>query len=183
MCSDINYIIRMSLNGDKIYQEILLQKLNPLIYKNIYRYWMPNDLIIEDLVQEGYALILESLKNYDEKRNAHFLYYVKINLIYFYKNYHRKANRQNIKNIPDENLSGKTTKSILDNLIEKEEADKLLFNVNKLSVKEQKILYLYYYEEQSMSEISKVLNTPYRTVLGKKYAAIKKLKKLMNSRR
>lgn len=85
MDSDINYIIQQSLNGDKNNQEILLDMLSPLIYKNIYKYWKTKDPIVEDLVQEGYIVILKSLKNFDKSRNVHFLHYVKIKIIYYYK--------------------------------------------------------------------------------------------------
>ena len=176
MCSDINYIIHMSLNGDKNYQEILLEKLKPLIYKNIYSYWNPSDTITEDLAQEGYVLILESLKNYDEKRNVHFLQYIKIKIIYFYKNYYRSTIKRNEITLAD-NISN-ISSSILDILIDKEEMSELLTSFKVLNIKEQMILYLFYYQQHSISEISKILNIPYHTVKGKKQVAIKKLKKL-----
>ncbi|NLK65574.1 MAG: hypothetical protein GX289_10840, partial [Tissierellia bacterium] len=84
MHSDINYIIQESLKGDKIYQEILLKRLNPLIFKNIYKYYSPSNPLTEDLLQEGYIIILQALKNYDMNKNVHFLQYVKISLYYFY---------------------------------------------------------------------------------------------------
>ena len=90
MNSDINYIIQESLKGDKYYQEILLKRLNPLIFKNIYLYYHPSSPIIEDLAQEGYIIILQSLKDYDENKNAHFLQYIKIKIHYFYKNLSKK---------------------------------------------------------------------------------------------
>lgn len=165
----------MSLIGDKNYQEILLQKLKPLIYKNIYRHWNPSDTITEDLAQEGYVLILESLKNYDEKRSVHFLQYIKIKIIYFYKNYFRNNKKNEI--LLTANISN-ASNNILDIVIIKEEMSELLGNIKVLNTKEQMILYLYYYQQHSISEISKILNIPYHTVKGKKQVAIKKLKKL-----
>jgi RNA polymerase sigma factor (sigma-70 family) len=190
MSTDINYIIQKSLNGDKNYQEILLQKLNPLIYMNIYVYWFNNDPLVEDLAQEGYAIILESLKTYSKKRNAHFLYYIKIKLIYFYKNSYETIKVRKRKtgfSINDDNknfipIEMSENKNILDNIIAKEEICELLLNIKKLSEKEQKILYLYYYKQMKMHEVSEILNIPYGTAVGRKQAAIKKLRKLINSR-
>lgn len=181
MDSDINYIIRMSLNGDKNYQEILLQMLRPLIYKNIYSYWYPIDPLTEDLAQEGYALILESLKSFDENLNTHFLYYVKTRLIYFYKNYYRNNKQKNVKSINENNIH--EAKNTLDIIIAKEEISELLINIKKLNANEQKILYLYYYQQLSMTEISEILSIPYRTTIGKKQTAVKKLKKILTCRR
>lgn len=180
MDSDINHIIQMSLNGDKNYHEILLQKLKPLIFRNIYTYWNPMDPITEDLEQEGYLLILESLKTYDKNQSVHFLHYIKIKILYFYKNYYRKIKNEN-RNIKfEEKLY---TESSLDSILKKEIINELLLNIQKLSPKEQKVIYLYYYEQMPMKEIPINLNIPYRTCIGRKYCAIKKLKKYMHTGR
>lgn len=183
MSSDINYIIQKSLSGDKNCQEILLQKLRPLICKNIYMYWDAKDPITEDLVQEGYALILESLKNYDKKQNVHFLQYIKIKVLYFYKNYYRKAKKLKNEISMVENIIHTDEKSALDRVIDGENMKELFVNLKKLSIKEQKIIYLYYHKKLSISEISKILDIPYRTVIGKKQTALKKLRKHLTSRK
>ncbi|MDW5298666.1 MAG: sigma-70 family RNA polymerase sigma factor [Sedimentibacter sp.] len=191
MDSDINYIIQQSLNGDKNYQEILLNKLVPLIYRNIYKYWDINDPIVDDLVQEGYIVILESLKTFDKSRGVHFLYYAKIKLIYYYKNYFRKTKKDRTllsisKEFSDKSLEFEKILSDKFNLLEfivyKEEITELLSAIEKLSVKQQEILYLYYYKRLTLGEISKNLNISYRTVIGTKYTAIKKIKNLMRSK-
>lgn len=191
MSSDINYIIRQSINGDKIYQEILLQKLNPLIYRNIYRYWNASEPVIEDLAQEGYIVVLESLKTYNEGRNVHFLYYIKTRLTYFYKNCYRKMKTQQnkisfLENNMDSNfMPGKTAESslnTLDSVIAGEEISELLSNIKKLPKKDKKILYLYYYKQLTMTQVSENLNIPYSTAMGRKQAALKKLRKLMAAR-
>lgn len=183
MPSDINYIIQMSLNGDKNCQEFLLQKLRPLIYKNIYMYWNKTDPLTEDLAQEGYALILESLKSYDKKYNVHFLQYAKIKIIYFYKNYYRNNKKyKNEMDIPENAASG-DEKSALDRVIAEEEIKELLINLKKLNIKEQEIIYLYYDKQIPLTEIAKSLNIPYMTALGRKQTALKKLKKFITTDR
>lgn len=191
MDTDINYIILKSINGDKIFQEILIKKLHPLIYKNIYKYYEINDNIIEDLVQEGSIIILIALKTYNENLNVHFLGYVKTKLNYYYKNYYR--NTKNLRrtvsfnqkigdansDIELENILIDKTIDPIDKFIIEEKIKELINNIEKLSIKEQNILNMYYREEQSMLEISKQLNIAYRTAIGRKYTAIQKLKKMM----
>lgn len=190
---DINYIIHKSLNGDKHYQEILLKKLHPLIYKNIYQYCSPKDNSVEeDMVQEGYIVILESLKTFNKNLNVHFLGYVKSKLYYFYKNYYR--NNKKYKNVLSLNKELKENEEnlqllnilenkydLLENVITNDFKNKLKSSIKKLNKKEQDIIYMYYYNEISLKEISDKLNIPYRTVISSKYIAIKKLKNFIFS--
>ncbi|MFA9423170.1 MAG: sigma-70 family RNA polymerase sigma factor [Sedimentibacter sp.] len=189
MDSAINHIIQQSLKGDKNNQEILIKMLRPLIYKNIYKYWKSSDHVVEDLVQEGYIVILQSLKSFDKSRNVHFLHYVKTKIMYYYKNYYRNTKNQtnsvslskkimedgsiNLESYIDSNYN------LLESIIAQEENIELLSKIKMLSQNEQQIIYLYYFEELPMHEISKHLNINYRTATGTKYNAIKKLKKLM----
>lgn len=189
MDSDINYIIQEALNGDMNCQETLLIKLHPLIYKNIYKYYQESDNNIEDLTQEGYIVILQSLKSYDENRQVHFLRYVKSNLDYFYKNYFRNTknlrktislnNTMEDMNIEYEDIFD-SQYDLLKDIIEHEEKKELSQKITKLSIKEQTILNLYYNEKLSMKQISNKLNIAYRTAISSKYIAIKKLRKFMN---
>lgn len=183
MNSDINYIIQKSLNGDKNYQEILLKRLNPLIYKNIYKYYNPSNPLTEDMVQEGYIIVLQSLKDYDKKRNVHFLHYVKTRLYYFYKNFYKSNTKYNPLSIEYLNKMGKelNSKDIsqIDVIILKEETEKLYKCINELSKKEQRILRLFYFEQYSIQEISKELNIKYRAVINIKSNTIKKLRRMM----
>lgn len=191
MDTDINYIILKSINGDKKFQEILLKKMRPLIYKNIYKYYEPNDNNIEDLVQEGYIIILKSLKTYNKTLNIHFLGYVKSNLIFYYKNYYRNTKNQrktislnqtlcdSQSSLGLENLIADKSIDPVDNITKNEEIKELLTNIQKLSIKEQNVLNMYYIDELSMSEISKQLNIAYRTAIGRKYTALQKLKKMV----
>jgi RNA polymerase sigma factor (sigma-70 family) len=191
MDTDINYIIQESLKGNKKSQEILLNKLHPLIYKNIYIYYSQDDHIVEDLVQEGYVVILKSLKSYEENKGVHFLGYVKTNLFYFYKNYYRdtKNQRKTIslnQNIGEQNNSQEIGSIMIgcaldpiEEVLLKDEINELFNNIKKLSKKEQKILNMFYIDELEIKEISNHLQKAYRTVVWRKYIALKKLKELM----
>ncbi len=183
MDSDINYIIQESLKGDKIYQEMLLKRLNPLIYKNIYKYYSPSNIITEDLLQEGYIVILQSLKDYDTSKNVHFLQYVKIALFYFYKNYYKKDMKNTTISMEDLSAMGKELKSNssnqIDEIINKDERYLLNKCLKKLTKKEQEVLRLFYGEQYSIKKLSEELNLKNRAVINVKYNAIKKLRKMM----
>ena len=191
MISDINYIIQMSLNGDKKCQEILLETISPLIYKNIYLYWEPSDPITEDLAQEGYEFVLRSLIEYDPEQNVHFLHYIKIKIIFFYKNQYRssKKYRKEISLSNDEFFSefliheSDSSQCALDKIISEESADELRKNIHRLTAYEREIIYLYYYELIPLHEISKLLNIPYSTAGGRKQHAIKKLRKYLTPKK
>lgn len=187
MISDINYIIQMSLNGDKKCQEILLETISPLIYKNIYLYWDPLDPITEDLAQEGYEFVLRSLNEYEPEQNVHFLHYIKIKVIFFYKNRYRssKKYRKEISLSNDEFFSefliqeSDSSQCTLDKMISEESADELRRNIDRLSAVEREIIYMHYYELLTINEISELLNIPYSTAWGRKQSAIKKLRKYL----
>ncbi len=187
MISDINYIIQMSLNGDKKCQEILLETISPLIYKNIYLYWDPLDPITEDLAQEGYEFVLRSLNEYEPEQNVHFLHYIKIKVIFFYKNRYRssKRYRKEISLSSDEFFSespfqeSDSSQCTLDKMISEESADELRKNIDRLSAVEREIIYMHYYELLTINEISELLNIPYSTAWGRKQSAIKKLRKYL----
>jgi len=182
MDTDINYIILESIKGDKKYQEILLKRLHPLLYKNIYKYYEPNSFIIEDLVQEGYIVILKSLKSYNENLNVHFLGYIKTKLFYFYKNYYRNTKNQRDTVGLNQSIGDKKNNHVsdpLEEILKNDEINELFSNINKLSVKEQKLLYMFYMEGLSLIDISNKLNIPYGTVVWRKYNSLQKLRNLI----
>ncbi|HBV67137.1 MAG TPA: hypothetical protein DEF04_02360 [Clostridiales bacterium] len=187
MISDINYIIQMTLNGDKKCQEILLKKIQPLIYKNIYLYWKPSDPVTEDLAQDGYEFVLRSLSEFNPDRNAHFLHYIQIKIIFFYKNYYRSTkNQRNEISLSDDMFFSEFLIQDMDSsqcplvgIISDENADELRKNIDRLSAVEREIIYMHYYEHLTINEISELLNIPYSTAWGRKQSAIKKLRKYL----
>lgn len=185
MSIDINYIIQKALERDKIYQEILLMKLKPLIYSNIYKYYNYSNQEVEDLAQEGYIVILNAINTFDKSKKIHFLHYVKINLMYFYKNYYMKNKKQSmVETLTTEQTEiTDSSKRPSDVVMSKEEKIHLYSCIQQLKPKEQIIIYLYYYKDYSMKEISKNIKIPYRTAIGIKANGIRKLRRLLNKKR
>ena len=183
MHSDINYIIQESLKGDNNYIEILLKRLTPLIFKNIYKYYAPSDHLTEDLLQEGYIVILQSLKDYDIKRNVHFLRYVEVKLYYFFLNNYKEIVKNKTLSIEALNSVGKQIRSRYMNplnfIILTEEKHKLYKCISRLSERERTVILLFYFDELPIPKISLKLNMEYRAVINAKSRAVKKLKKCL----
>lgn len=184
MQPDINYIIQESLKGDKIYVEILLKRLNPVIFKNIYTYWSPSDPLTQDLQQEGYMIILQSLKDFDTDRKVHFLQYVKIRLYYFYKDYFKKSIKNDALSMDHLYETGRELisdcRDQLTSIIVKEEEDSLHKCIDELSEKEQMIISLFYFRRLSIQEIADKLGIKYRAVINIKSNAVRKLRRKMS---
>jgi RNA polymerase sporulation-specific sigma factor len=184
MQPDINYIIQESLKGDKIYVEILLKRLNPVIFKNIYTYWSPSDPLTQDLQQEGYMIILQSLKDFDTDRKVHFLQYVKIRLYYFYKDYFKKSIKNDALSMDHLYETGRELisdcRDQLTSIILKEEEDSLHKCIDELSEKEQMIISLFYFRRLSIQEIADKLGIKYRAVINIKSNAVRKLRRIMS---
>lgn len=184
MQPDINYIIQESLKGDKIYVEILLKSLNPVIFKNIYTYWSPSDPLTQDLQQEGYMIILQSLKDFDTDRKVHFLQYVKIRLYYFYKDYFKKSIKNDALSMDHLYETGRELisdcRDQLTSIILKEEEDSLHKCIDELSEKEQMIISLFYFRRLSIQEIADKLGIKYRAVINIKSNAVRKLRRKMS---
>jgi RNA polymerase sporulation-specific sigma factor len=184
MQPDINYIIQESLKGDKIYVEILLKRLNPVIFKNIYTYWSPSDPLTQDLQQEGYMKILQSLKDFDTDRKVHFLQYVKIRLYYFYKDYFKKSIKNDALSMDHLYETGRELisdcRDQLTSIILKEEEDSLHKCIDELSEKEQMIISLFYFRRLSIQEIADKLGIKYRAVINIKSNAVRKLRRKMS---
>ncbi len=89
--SEVVKLLEKSKAGDLEAIEILLYKLKPLILASIRRYYNKVDEY-DDLIQEGYEIILVAIEEYEENRGTQFLGYVKLQLKYHYLNKHREKN-------------------------------------------------------------------------------------------
>lgn len=185
MYSEINKLLDAAQNGDIATKEILIFKLKPIVLSSIKMYFNKTDLY-EDLIQEGYEIILRALKDYDKDKGVHFLGYVKAMLKFHYLNNNRKNKEyislnQTIRSnddslelidcIADENL-------LQDEIVIKnEEILDLIRALDKLTKRQREVITMYYIQDVSLKEISKRLNISYRTAVNIKTSAIKKLRK------
>ncbi len=76
MSSYIERLFKSVKDGNDHKKEELLMKLKPLIIKSIRRYCNKFSQY-EDLIQQGYEVILKGIDSFDEKRDVIFYYYIK----------------------------------------------------------------------------------------------------------
>jgi len=169
-------------------REELLRKLKPLIIKSIRKYY--NDFSqFEDLVQQGYEVILKGINEFDEEKDVNFLGFIKMKLKFYYLDKHKyRKKKPSSLNKPigedgDEilDLIPDNDKSPLDKVLEKERKVRLRKAIAILTPRQKKIIIYYYIKNKSIKEISRILKISYRTVINTKTTALKKLRKQMEN--
>ena len=180
MYKEINSLYQRAKNRDMKAKEELLTKLTPLVISSIRRFYnKKNDY--EDLVQEGYEVILKCIEDYDSERGVHLLGYIKTMLKYHYLNKHREKATLSL-NEPLEDgemldlLIGEE-KDPLDTLIEREEHISLLKSLNTLTPRQKRVIVEFYVNNIPIGEIAKKMGVSYRTVVNIKVNALRKLNK------
>jgi len=175
-------------NGNVHKKEELLRKLKPLIIKSIRKYY--NDFSqFEDLIQQGYEVILKGINEFDEKKDVNFLGFIKMKLKFYYldKHKYRKEKPSSLNNPIGEDgdeildLIPDMDKSPLDKVLEKERKARLRKAMKVLTQRQRKIIIYYYMKNKSIKEISHILKISYRTVINTKTTALKKLRKQMEN--
>ena len=179
----IDELLERSKEGDKASKEELLNKLRPLIISSINKYY-PNARDYEDLIQDGYIVILQCIEDFDPAKGVYFLGFVKTMLKYNYLQNH-KIKRTISLNVP----VGEDNESEMVDLLESKDLGPveilLISDENKilkdslriLGPRQRQVIWLFYVEGLSIGEIAKGLNISYRTVVNSKTKALKRLKK------
>ncbi|MCF6463958.1 hypothetical protein C3E89_11420 [Clostridium sp. Cult1] len=182
MYKEIEKLLLLSKKGDKKAKETLLLKLNPLIISSIRRYYNKIDQY-DDLIQEGYEIILKAIENYNPNRGVKFLGYVKAMLRYGYLEKHREKQILSLNEPLEEgefiDLLEGSEEDPVDAVIKKEEKYLLLESLNCLTERQKQVVVDYYINRLSIDEIANKLGISYRTVVNTKTQGIKKLKNRM----
>lgn len=175
----------LSKNGDEGSKERLLIKMKPLILSSIKRYY--NDYFqYDDLIQEGYEVILNCINNYESSKGVRFLGYVRVQLKYHYL---AKYNEETILSLNDSiNDAGEEFIEYieseglgpLDTVLNGEEKEVLSKGLLNLTERQRQIFIYYYIEKKNMVEISEGLGIAYRTVVNTKVKALEELRKFLN---
>lgn len=185
MYKELNELLAKARKGDKKSKEGILNKVRPLIIRKIQRYYN-NKNLFEDLIQEGYLVVLECIESYDDSRGVYFLGYLKTMLKFTYLNKHKQRTHLSL-NIPagedrdDEwiDLLESHGKNQEDIILEKEGVGELRHALSKLTQRQREIVIAYYIEEISIGDIAKRLGITYRTVVNTKTRALERLRELL----
>lgn len=181
---DINIIIKNSLENDADSICILLIRLRPVIVSSIRKYCNQfNDF--DDLIQDGYMHVIESLKKYDSSKGVYFLGYIKYSLMYFYLD---KAKKYKYHVSLNEPIIGKYTNSEFIDFLEdfdiclekdfeyKESVASLYRAIECLSDRERQVIVMYYIKGYRLIDVAKELGLAYRTVVNTKVNGVRKLR-------
>lgn len=186
MYSKIEELYEKSLIGDMGAKEELLLRLRPVIISSIKSYYNRYNQY-DDLIQEGYEVILRCMKDYDPGKGAYLLGYIKLTLKFHYLNKHKATEStislnqelftddgiELIDTIADDSLSQE------EGTIRKEKLNELYTSLLQLTDRQRDIVTQYYIEEKPLRTIADKYGISYRTVVNTRITALNKLKKLM----
>lgn len=186
MYKEINDLLEKAKEGDVRSKEVLLDKVKPLIIKQIQRYYNRKEEF-EDLIQEGNLLVLECIEDYDEEKEVYFLGYIKAMLRFAYLNKHKIRIHQSLNTPVGEDgaeeimdlLEGQE-KSQEQLIIEEEESLEIRKILRKLTERQRKVIVLYYFKNMGIKDIAESLGISYRTVVNTKTRALEILRKEKN---
>lgn len=178
MYRELDELLVKAKQGDVNSKEEILNRLQGLIIKKIQRYYNKREEY-DDLIQNGNLVILECIKNYDEKRGVYFLGYVKTMLKYAYLNRHKKREHLSL-NIPvgedgeDElmNILESEEEGPMENILRLEDKSEIKKALSKLTDRQREVIIAYYIEGLSINDIAKRLGITYRTVVNTKTRAL-----------
>lgn len=180
---------KKACNGCKVSEEKLILNLKPLVISSINKYCNVKENY-DDLIQEGYEVIIKCIKDYDDSRGVYLLGYIKTTLKYYYLNRLKVINKNKAISLNQPIVDSEGTELI--DIIEDKDVDILRdiildenikltrTSISKLSRRQQQVILLYYFDNISQVEISNILNISYRTVVNTKKNALVKLKNILN---
>lgn len=184
MYSEIDELVLKGKAGENQAKGRLLEMYKPLILSQMKKYYFEKEEL-EDLIGEGYEVILKGIDDFDETKGVYFSGYLKTILRYHYLD--RLKAKKYISSL-DKNI-GKSEMSLLDLLesdidieneyLIKELHDNLIEKIAKLSPRQRQVIILFYIENMNINDISKRLGVTYRTIINTKVNAIEKLKKII----
>ncbi|MDY2587249.1 RNA polymerase sigma factor [Winogradskyella aquimaris] len=172
--NDENILIEAIKNGNTRAYAQLVDKYKDLVYTLAIR-MLKNREEAEEVAQDTFIKVFKSLENFKgDSKFSTWIYRVAYNTCLD----RIKKNKKHLNNVTiDEFTFNKldTIDNALDNII-KEEKNTLIKNcINKLPEDSSALLTLFYFEELSLEEISKIINIETNTVKVKLFRARKKL--------
>lgn len=149
-------------------------------FPSLYRFFstkVGNGNDVDDLIQSTVMRLVSRRDDFDERvRFRSWLFGIAYNVIHEY--YRRAAMKGRVDNIEDLELADPGDKP--DELLEGVESrHRLLRALRSLSVDEQVIIELYYWERMTLAEISEILGLNMNTVAGRIRRARKRLAEIL----
>lgn len=172
--------INKVLNGDVSSFSILVDRYKDLIFTIAIRI-LKNREEAEEVSQDVFVKIFKSLSKFKgDSKFSTWIYKIAYNTcLDVLKKYNRQNNFIPIEEHTETQLI--ELESIFDTLVLKEQQISIQKCLNLLPYEESILLTLYYYEDQSLEEISKVLNINQNNAKVKLFRSRKKLENILRS--
>jgi RNA polymerase sigma-70 factor (ECF subfamily) len=167
-------LIQLYLKGREDALELLIRKYLKPIYGYVFRF-VQNQQDAEDLTQEIFLKMWRNLKKF-KKGNSFksWLFKIAKNTCF---DFLRKKKRDLALNLENLDILADFAPSLIEEVEKENWAEKIKKEIEKLPLKMQKVLDLYYNFGLNFKEISEVLGEPVNTIKSRHRRAIYRLKK------
>lgn len=171
-------LIKEILKGNESAMEILVKRYYDLVHSYIYR--ITNDYnIAYDITQDVFIKMMKNIEKYnlEEGKFKNWLLKIVVNTTKDY--FKSKTYKQRIENYNIENHEIEDKSNVIDIISKKEEYIKIKEAVEKLPNLQREAIFLKYYNDLKIKEISKITGDNENTIKSRLFNGIKNLKKLL----
>ena len=172
-------LIETILNGDAKSYGQLVNRYKDLVYTLAYR-MLKHREEAEEVAQDAFVKVYRSLNKFKgDSKFSTWIYKVTYNTCLD----RLKKNKKHFNDVPiDEYTEHKleTIDNALEGMIKMERSDLIKRCINKLPSESSYLLTLYYFEELSLDEMSKIIGIKSNTIKVKLYRARKKLAEILH---
>ena len=172
-------LIETILNGDAKSYGQLVNRYKDLVYTLAYR-MLKHREEAEEVAQDAFVKVYRSLNKFKgDSKFSTWIYKVTYNTCLD----RLKKNKKHFNDVPiDEYTEYKleTIDNALEGMIKMERSDLIKRCINKLPSESSYLLTLYYFEELSLDEMSKIIGITSNTIKVKLYRARKKLAEILH---
>lgn len=164
-----------------------MRRVRPLILKTAVRVCDDKDMM-EDIIQEGYVMVLESLKEYQEDRNVPYLGYLKSKIFYrLIKKMEAAWKYKKLLSLSEEACKGVSFEECIEDrsfrleeyMDMREEHYRLYKAIAALSIRQRKVIIERFFKGKSLPEVTKIMGIGYYSTAKLQNRALKKIKALM----
>jgi len=171
------HYINQTIEGNSNAFAILVDRYKGFVFTLAYK-MMKNREEAEEVAQDTFIKVYKSLNKYKgESKFSTWLYKITYNTCL---DQLKKKKEKNVVYIEDfSERESKTIKNVLDNIDEKNRNQKIQDCLHLLLSEEAFLLTLYYFDDQSIEEISKVMDTNVNNIKVKLFRSRKKLASIL----
>lgn len=171
-------LIKETLKGNESAMEILVKRHYDLVYSYIYR--TTNDYSIAyDITQDVFIKMMKNIDKYNLQNGKFQNWLLKIAVNTTKDYFKSKTYKQRIESYDIENHQIEGTSNVIDIVSKKEEAIKIKEAVEKLPSLQKEAIFLKYYSDLKIKEISDITGDNENTIKSRLFNGIKNLKKLL----